>query len=119
MMLLKAEREMDIDQIFEKMENEKILKWFNSSKHKPPKHPLREILDETDAYILGKMLDMFHIYRTNKWQIDKAIRDRSIDDLPKGFNPKVFLNLIVYNKMQNPKYLKDMCPERFKDVLNE
>lgn len=112
-MIIKAVREIDFDRIIEKIEREELLESI-----KMPLHPLRKILNEADAYILGRSLDMFHLYRCNRWKIDKAIRDRSFENLPAGFNPQEFLNLIVYNKARsNPKYLKDRCPERFRDVL--
>lgn len=97
-MLVKAIKEIGFDQMFEKVEMEELYQWFNCNRYGLALHPLRKILDETDAYILGKSLDMFHLYRCNRWKIDKAIRDRSFADLPKNFNPQEFLNLIVYHK---------------------
>lgn len=130
MVLIKAVKETtgNIDDIFEKLEIEQLSAYVKS--HMTAKHPLRKMLDATDAYILGRSLDMFHLYRCNRWKIDKAIRDRSFEDLPTyttyisdirqtvRFNPQEFLNLIVYNKLQgNLKYRKGQCPERFRDVL--
>jgi len=116
-LIIKAVREIDLNQIIEKVEREEVERKLREKGF--PMHPLRKILDETNAYLLGRSLDVFHLYVCNRWKIDKAIRDRDMDYLDRiGLSPQELLNLIVYNKIRsNPKYLKDRCPDRFRDVL--
>ena len=131
-MIIKAVKEKTIlDEIMEKVEREELQKWYERNRYSLRSmpdcegnsslvfHPLRKILNDTDAYMLGRSLDVFHIYRQNKWKIEKAIRDRDMDYfMGIKLNPQELLNLIVYNKItSNPKYRKDRCPDRFKDIL--
>jgi len=114
-MIVKAVKEKSFNELMEEIDKERLYEWFKENMYNIPLHPLRKILNENNAKLLGRMMDMFDVYKKNRWKIENAIRNKSFSDLPKGFDPLVFLNFIVYNKAQsNPKYMKQNCPEKFK-----
>jgi hypothetical protein len=94
---------MSLDNSFDNLDVDSIRDKLNQE-HMFPLHPLRKILGEFDAVMLGELLDAFHLFND--------YRTRNKLDMER------FVWLVEFNAIASePKYVNRKCPEAYRDVL--